>query len=100
MKKKMLVRELKEYCSKHKLNGVLFDSYNQDWYHVSNPVKIKMCFSIMLIYENPNLICLKSKECTMSIDQVECVEIDTEEAALGVLLQVHCPNITYTLIMS
>lgn len=105
MKKTVSIRELKEYYSVNKPHYVLFQTENQDWYTAADPCKLKMSFQIMLINENPNLICLKSGVNTLSIDRVKCVEIDTGATVLGTVLKVFCGDFgsdsyetTYTLI--
>lgn len=105
MKKIISVKEFKEYCETNKPHSIIFYTENQKWYRVSDPCKIKMSFSIMLICENPNLICLKSGANTMSFDRVKFVEIDTESTVLGTLITVFCGefgtnghDITYKLI--
>ena len=67
MKKIVSVKELKEYCENHKPQQISFYTENQSWYCVSDPCKFKLSFPIMLIYENPNLICLKSGANTLTV---------------------------------
>lgn len=105
MKKKASVREFKQYYEGNKPQRILFYTENQKWYRTSDPCKIRMSFPIMLICENPNLICLKSGTNTISLDRVKYVEIDTESTVLGTLITVFCGefgvkgyDITYTLI--
>ena len=78
MKKKLSVRELKRYCEEHKPHCIYFKTENQAWYRTSDPCKLDMAFSIMLICENPNLICLKSSGNTLSFDRVKSIEVDTD----------------------
>ena len=105
MKKRVSVRELKEYCSRNKPQQVLFCTENQEWYRVADPCKIRLSFPIMLICENPNIVCLKSGNNTFSIDRVKEVRIDTESSVLGTVITVFCGNtdadgyeIAYTLV--
>lgn len=107
MKKKVSVRELKEYVTYKKPNNIIFQTENQDWYKAADPCKLRMSFPIMLINENPNLICLKAGANTLSIDRVKCVEIDSNLTTLGDVLKVFCGDFksdtfdtTYTLIVS
>lgn len=107
MKKMVTVKELKEYCKRHKLQQISFRSENQSWYRVSDPCKINLSFAIMLIYENPNLICLKSGANTLAFDRVKRVEIDTGLSVLGTVFTVFCGDetageheFTYALIAS
>lgn len=107
MKKRVSVRELKEYCSRNKPQQVLFCTENQEWYRVADPCKIRLSFPIMLICENPNLICLKSETSTMCIDRIKFAEINSDANPLGTILTVSCGNMkaaeaekTYTLIFS
>lgn len=105
MKKIVSVRELQEYVVHHKINSVSFYTENQRWYRASDPCKIRMAFPIMLIRENPNLICLKSGMHSISFDRVKSIEIDTDATILGTVLTVFCGDFdsegyetTYTLI--
>ena len=90
MKKTVSVRELKEYYKNNKAQSVQFYTENQTWYKASDPCKIRMTFPIMLICENPNLICLKSDPNTIFFDRVKFAEIDTESTVLGTLITVFC----------
>lgn len=92
MKKRVSVKELKEYCERNKPKQVTYYSENQDWYCVSDPCKLRMHFPIMLICENPSLICLKSGTSTICFDRIKCVEIDTETTVLGTILTIYCGN--------
>lgn len=105
MKKVVSIRELQEYFSRNRVSSVLFYTENQQWYRTSDPCKIRMSFPIMLIHENPNLICLKSGAHTIFFDRVKSVEIDTETTVLGTVLTLFCGDFdsegydfTYTLI--
>ena len=60
---------------------------------------------VMLIFENPNLICLKSGQNTVMFNRVKFAEIDTDATVLGTLITVFCGDfnsdgydISYTLI--
>lgn len=90
MKKTVSVRELQEYLAKTRIHSVLFCTENQRWYRASDPCKVRMSFPIMLIGENPNLICLKSGMHSISFDRVKSVEIDTETTVLGTILTLFC----------
>lgn len=86
MKKKLSVRELKRYCEEHKPH---------------------CAFSIMLICENPNLICLKSSGNTLSFDRVKSIEVDTDASILGTVITIFCGDfntaehdITYKLVVA
>lgn len=90
MKKKVSVGELKKYCEQHKPQRIQFMTENQDWYRTADPCKMEISFPIMLIYENPNLICLKDSRNTLSFDRIKSVEIDTDSSLLGVILTIFC----------
>ena len=90
MKKIVSVKELKEYCENHKPQQISFYTENQSWYCVSDPCKFKLSFPVMLICENPNMICLKSGANTLCFDRVRCVEIDTEMTVIGTVFTVFC----------
>lgn len=105
MKKRVSIKEFKEYCEDHKPNCISFLTENQRWYRVADPCEIKMSFSIILILENPNLICLKSADGTLLFNQVKFIEIDTESSMLGTVFTIFCGDfntgrydITYTLV--
>lgn len=90
MKKIMSVRELKEYCDKNKLQKVFLHTDNQEPDFTPESWKIDLTFPMMLIHENPNLICLKSGTGTISFDRVQSVEVDTEQTVLGTVIKVFC----------
>lgn len=105
MRKQVSVKEMKEYCERNRPKQVTYYSENQDWYRACDPCKIRMHFPIMLIYENPNLICLKSEASTICFDKVRFVEIDTETTVLGTIFTIYCgsalkkePEVSYKLI--
>lgn len=105
MRKQVSVKELKEYCERNKPHQITYYSENQNWYRVSDPCKLRMRFPIMLVCENPNLICLKSEAGTVCFDRVRYAEIDTEATLLGTVLTIFCggsgvvePEITYVLV--
>lgn len=105
MKKIVTLRGLQDYLASNHVNTVLFYTENQRWYRASDPCKIRMAFPIMLICENPNLICLKSGQHSISFDRVKSVEIDTDATVLGTVLTIFCGDFgsdgydsTYTLI--
>lgn len=105
MKKMVTMRELKEYCAKNKPHCVWYHTENQEWYKVSDPCKVRLSFPIMLICENPNLICLKSGGNSISFDRIKSVEINTEMTVLGTVFTLFCGDFnsdsydtTYTLV--
>lgn len=105
MKKHVSIRELKEYCEKNRPSEVTYYSENQDSYRLTDPCKFRMHFQTMVVCENPNLICLKSRTGTICFDRVRSVEIDTETTVLGTILTVYCgragkrgTEVTYKLI--
>ncbi len=105
MRKQLSVKELKKYCERNAPYQVTYYSENQDWYCVSDPCKFRMHFPIILISENPNLICLKSGTSSICFDRVRFVEIDTETTVLGTVFTLYCggagskaPEVTYKLI--
>lgn len=103
MKKTVTVGELKSYCSQNKPKEISFLSENQPWYRVSDPCKVRCTFPIMLIYENPNLVCLKSGRNTICFDRVKFAELDTDSTVLGTTINLHCGNaetdVSYILIV-
>lgn len=107
MKKTVNLQGLQEYVAHNRVGCVRFYTENQQWYRASDPCKIRMAFPIMLICENPNLVCLKSGQNTISFDRVKFVEIDTETTVLGTILTLFCGDFgsdgydtTYKLIAS
>jgi hypothetical protein len=107
MKKRVTMEELKKYCAANKPANIQFSTENQVWHRVSDPCKVNLSFPIMLIYENPNLICLQSGANTLSFDRVRFVEIDTETTVLGTIFTLFCgssavpeDSITYRLVVA
>lgn len=92
MKKKLTIRELKDYYNCNQPREISFWTENQPWYRVSNPCKLRYTFPIMTICENPSLVCLQSGGNTLSFDRVKFAEIDTETTILGTVLTLFCAN--------
>lgn len=92
MKKRVTIKELKEYYSRNQPREISFLSENQPWYSVSDACKIRCTFPIMMIYENPNLVCLKSGNNSISFDRVKFAEVDTDITVLGTILRLFCES--------
>ncbi|MCM1222381.1 MAG: hypothetical protein NC548_48730 [Lachnospiraceae bacterium] len=107
MRKRMTTGDLKKYCATIKPARIHFSTENQLWFKVSDPCKVDLSFPVMLIYENPNLILLKSDTSLVSLDRVKFIEVDTETTVLGTIFTVVCGSqstsendITYRLIVA
>lgn len=90
MRRQVSVKELKKYCEKNTPRQVTYYSENQDWHQISDPCRLRMHFQDILVYENPNLVCLKSGTNTLCFNKVRFVEIDTEASILGTILTLYC----------
>lgn len=107
MKKRVSVRELKGYCEKNSPNQVTYYSENQERFTGIGLCKLRLHFQVVLIYENPNQVCLKSGASSICFNNVRFAEIDTESTVLGTILTLYCggsrsaePSVAYTLVMS
>ncbi len=92
MKKRLSVRELKDYFSQTKPIEISFSTENQPWYHASAPCKAWCKFPTVTVCENPNLIYLQSSGSTLCFDQVQYAEVDTDATVLGTVLRIFCGN--------
>ena len=90
MKKTVSVGEFKEYCDSHSPQKFSIHSVDQEGYCAADPLKFALAFPRVLIYENPNVICLKSGENTVRLDFVRRVEINTGNSATGTIFTVFC----------
>lgn len=107
MKRRVSVKELKEYCAQNRPTSILYYSETQPWYRPADPCKMQFVFPTMMVFENPNLICLQAGSNKLYLDRVQSVEIDTESASFGTVITVFCGKMgstisdaTYTLIAS
>lgn len=90
MKKTLTVSDFKKYCEKEQFTRIIYHSENQGWYQCADPCKVKMAFPAMEIYENPNILCLKSGKNVLYLDRIQCVKVDTESSVLGTIVTVLC----------
>lgn len=90
MKKTLTVSEFKKYCEKERFTRIIYHSENQEWYQYADPCKVKMAFPVMEIYENPNILYLKSGKNVLFLDRIQCVKVDTESSVLGTIVAVLC----------
>ena len=58
MKVRLSVKELRNYFERRNQFTVIFNSENQEWYWVADPLKIRMVFSKVKVLENPNIVYL------------------------------------------
>ena len=91
MKKEMTTGEFRRYLSNHKTDRVFFTTENQDWFNVSDPFKVELVFTIMLISEAPNIITLRNgMNAAMCLDRVKYIEVDEKSSVLGTIYRVRC----------
>lgn len=98
----MTIREFKKYIeSKAHISKIVFWTENQEWYTVANPCKIRMDFTDILVYENPNVICLRDRSNTIAFDRVNEIRLDNKSSALGDIVTVICGDgeYRYTLVI-
>lgn len=108
MKKQISVRELKDFCERNSPSQITYYTENQTYGDASSDLcKLRLHFQVVLIYENPNQVCLKSGGSSVCFNEVRFAEIDTESTVLGTILNLCCggsggskPSATYTLILS
>lgn len=107
MKKQVSVRELKDFCERNSPNQITYYTENQTCDTADGLCKLRLHFQVVLIYENPNQVCLKSGINSICFNGVRFAEIDTESTVLGTILTLYCgnsraskPTATYTLILS
>ena len=93
MKKTLTVSEFRKYCEKERFACIIYHSENQEWYQCADPCKVKMAFPVMEIYENPNILYLKSGKNVLFLDRIQCVKVDTDSRVLGTIVAVLCGDI-------
>lgn len=108
MKKQVSVRELKDFCERSSPSQITYYTENQTQSNAASDLcKLRLHFHVVLIYENPNQVCLKSGASNVCFNEVRFAEIDTESTVLGTILTLYCgnpraskPAAAYTLILS
>lgn len=108
MKTVLSVNEFAAYMTEHKPSKVSFWTENQPRHKSSVTCRVRMVFPIMLILENPNVICLKHGDGNeMYFYSVKYIKMDDESSVLGTIITVYCGGLTpndaetsYTLVAS
>ncbi len=101
MKVRLPVKELRNYFERRNQFTVIFNSENQEWYWVADPLKIRMVFSKVKVLENPNIVYLIDGNNSIGLTQVSHAEIDNCCCVLGDVLRIICKcGDTYTLVVS
>ena len=101
MKVRLSVKELRNYFERRNQFTVIFNSENQEWYWVADPLKIRMVFSKVKVLENPNIVYLIDGNNSIGLTQVSHAEIDNCCCVLGYVLRIICKcGDTYTLVVS
>lgn len=92
MKEVVNLREFRQYCENNKPKRIIFHTEDQYWYSTSLTYKIELSFEIILIHENPNLVCLKSDNGTILFNRIKSVEIDTSLSGCGTIFRLFCED--------
>ena len=101
MNVRLSVKELRNYFERRNQFTVIFNSENQEWYWVADPIKIRMVFSKVKVLENPNIVYLIDGNNSIGLTQVSHAEIDNCCCVLGDVLRIICKcGNTYTLVVS
>lgn len=108
MKQKFSVRELKEFCEKNPPKEITYYTENQNTAY--EPCILRLHFQNVLIFENPNTVCLKSDKNSVCFEQVRFAKVEKIQVSsvnLGTVLELHCGNrrtpkqtAVYTLVLS
>ena len=104
MKKRISVRGLKMLLDHYKPRKVTLYTENQEWYRQSDTCILRLTFPNLIVYDNQNMVCLKSNTGSICFEQVRYVEVDTDSTVLGTIITVICGDselcneTTYTLV--
>lgn len=104
--------DFRDYIEKKNPTVIIYDDENNSnyikgvkrrYYDMSEPLKMCLSFSEILIYFNPNIVYLRSNSGTMTFCNVQKVRLNLDNCALGDIITLYCGtngNITaYTLII-
>ena len=92
--------ELKDFIARQKPKEFSFWSENQYGYNSADPCKLRLTFPIMLMSENPKVICLKDDKNSICLDRIKTVGYIENAIILGTIITVVCTGATYTIVAS
>jgi hypothetical protein len=101
------ISKLKEFVERRKPKLISFWSENQAQYDVTNPCSLRLSFESMLIFENPNVICLKDERSSLCFNRIKDISYSDELLPIGVIVNVICGSdknthgdVTYSIFVS
>ena len=108
MRKRVTVKELASYCKSKNPREIIYNTENQSGWDCLDTIRVEMNFRDMKVFENPNLVLLRSDSGEVLIDQVDFAELDSGSCVLGDIITVFCgsninghrgvPRSAYTLV--
>ena len=90
MREIMSTGELKRYLAGKSPGRIVFNTGNQLWNKVEDPLKANLVYTSIVVMCHPNIICLKGSDGTMCFERVKTVTVDTEKSPLGTVLDIIC----------
>lgn len=92
--KKMSVREFKDFCEQESTSQYIFDTGNQSWNRVEDPLRLKLVFHTMLVAFSPNAICFRGGENSLCLQRVRNIRMTEEKTALGWVFHIVCSGLS------
>lgn len=99
---RMNVGEAQRYFEGRSIRRILFNTQDQAWNRIDNPLRIDIGFSKMIFSGNPDAIYLKDGSNIIAFERVKYIDIDEGTSPLGTVLEVTCggqKKTVYTLVV-
>lgn len=83
----MSVHLLKEYLNKKELHSLYFCDQKQQRSSPLSPISLSIKFDIneIIFSKSRNVVCLKNKECTLTINQIQSICIEEKDDELEII---------------
>lgn len=103
----MSMQSLGEYLNSKNLCSIYFCDQDQPWKSPLSPINFNIKFDIgeIIFSKSRNVICLKNKKCTLTINQIQSISVEENHDGIRIIFfcgnpKLYKENIVYKLMAS
>lgn len=87
---KLSVWEFIEYCKERNYSSFQLTSEDQKWNKVECPLKLRLQFKQISVWNNPNRVYLRDGDSHICLQQIKHILVDSERIPIGDMLHIVC----------
>lgn len=92
---KLTVTQFRRYCEDHGLNQYTYDTNQQPWDSVFNPIRVLASYNIMSTFLAPASICFRNQNGTLCFESVKYVLLNRGFLDNSAAFSIVCGNTSF-----